>query len=265
MNYSDLFSGKPLIACVHLLPLPGSPGYSGTMNEIYDMALKEAAIYVKYGCSGLLIENFRDIPFYPDRIPPETIASLANVTHEIVKNFNVPVGVNALRNDAVAALSIATAAGAHFIRVNILTGAAVTDQGIIEGRAFETLRLRANLRSGVLIFADVAVKHSQPLAGRSIDLEAADIEERGMADAVIVTGDRTGSEASIRNLKLVKQNVSLPVLIGSGLNPDNIGKFYQDIDGMIVGSYFKTKGKVNNFVEEARVKLFTEKLSLMNP
>ncbi len=265
MNFSDLFSGKPLIACVHLLPLPGSPGYSGTMNDIYDMALKEAGIFVKYGCSGLLIENFRDIPFYPDRIPPETIASLANVTHEIVNNFTVPVGVNALRNDAVAALSIATAAGAHFIRVNIHTGAAVTDQGIIVGRAFDTLRLRANLRSGVLIFADVAVKHAQPLAARSIDLEAADIAERGMADAIIVTGDRTGTEAGILNLKLVKQNVSLPVLLGSGLTPDNIGKFYPVIDGMIVGSYFKKEGKANNFVEEERVKMFSDKLSLMRP
>lgn len=260
MNFYDLFSAKPIIACVHLMPLPGSPGYNGSVKDILDVALSEAGIFVKHGCHGLLVENFRDHPFYPDRIPPETTASLAVVTHEIVKNFNVPVGVNALRNDARAALSIATAAGAHFIRVNIHTGAAVTDQGIIEGKAFETLRLRANLHSKVLIFADVAVKHAQPLAARGLELEARDIAERGMADAIIVTGDRTGTEASIQNLKLVKQNVSLPVLLGSGLTPDNIGKFYPEIDGMIVGSYFKKEGKALNPVDEERVKIFTEKL-----
>jgi uncharacterized protein len=260
MKFNNLFKEKPLIACIHLMSLPGSPQYKGSMDDIVDTALKEAEIFSKYGCHGLLIENFRDYPFVPDNLAKETVASLAVVTREIVRNFNLPVGVNALRNDAYAAMAVATAAKAQFIRVNIHIGAAISDQGIIQGKAHETLRLRANLKSDVLIFADVAVKHAVPVASRSLDLEVKDIEERGLADAIIVTGDRTGGEADITNLNIVKQNTSLPVLIGSGLTAENMDKFYAGIDGMIVGSYFKKDGKADHFVEEEKVRLFILKL-----
>jgi predicted TIM-barrel enzyme len=120
MLFTELFkNGKPLIACVHLMPLPGSPRYSGSMREVYDTALSEIEIFMRYRIDGLIIENFRDKPFYPNRIPAETISALAALTREAVKTFNGPVGVNALRNDAQAAVAIATATEAHFIRVNI--------------------------------------------------------------------------------------------------------------------------------------------------
>jgi len=224
------------------------------------VALNEAGIFVRHGCNALLIENFRDNPFYPGSLPPETIASLAAVTREVAREYIIPVGVNALRNDACVALSVATAAGAKFIRVNIHTGAALTDQGIIEGKAHETLRLRSNLKSNVLIFADVAVKHASPIASRSIDLEVKDLAERGMADAIIVTGKRTGGEADFKELEIVTQNTSLPVLIGSGLTPENLYKYYPVMDGLIVGSYFKTDGNADKMVSEERVKKFTGKL-----
>ncbi len=110
------------------------------------------------------------------------------VTNEITKVFKRPIGINVLRNDAKAAMAIATACDIQFIRVNVHIGAAVTDQGIIEGKAFETLRLRKSLNSDVLIFADVAVKHASPLGNRSITEETKDLSERGMADAIIVSG-----------------------------------------------------------------------------
>ena len=169
MTFKDTFkTPKPIIACVHLMPLPGSPRYSGKIPEIYDTALSEVEIFKRYAIDGLIIENIRDIPFYPNKLPAETIAAMAAVTREIIKVVEIPVGVNALRNDAQSALAIATATEADFIRVNVHLDAVVSDQGIIEGAAHETLRLRANLKSDVLIFADVGVNHSAPLGNRGL-------------------------------------------------------------------------------------------------
>jgi membrane complex biogenesis BtpA family protein len=264
MAFSDLFtSPKPLIACIHLMPLPGSPCYAGSMREVYDTALAEAAIFAQYPIDGLIVENFRDVPFYPHTLPAETIAALTAVTREVVRVAQLPVGVNALRNDAQAAMAIATATEADFIRVNVHMGTVVSDQGIIEGASHVTLRLRAALHSHVLIFADAGVKHATPLADRGLATEARDLTERGLVDAIIVSGDYTGAPTSSEDIAIVRQHTTLPILIGSGATPDNLPHVYEQVDGLIVGSYFKQAGKAENLVEEARVKRFTDTLGAL--
>jgi len=261
MAFHDLFtSPKPLIACIHLLSLPGSPLYAGTMRQVYETALAEVDIFSRYPIDGLIVENFRDMPFYPHALPAETIAALASVTREIVQAAHVPVGVNALRNDARAALAIATATEADFMRVNVHMGVVVADQGMIQGTSHETLRLRAALRSRVLIFADAGVKHATPLADRGLATETRDLTERGLVDAIIVSGDYTGAATSLEDIKMVRQHTTLPILVGSGATPDNLPHMYAHVDGLIVGTYFKQAGKAENLVEEARVKKFTEAL-----
>jgi uncharacterized protein len=258
MGFFDLFQNKkPLIACVHLMPLPGSPLYAGSMREVYDTALAEIEIFKRYQVDALIIENFRDKPFYPSRVPAETISALAALTREAVKTSNIPVGVNVLRNDAQAAMAIATAGEAHFIRVNVHMNAVVSEQGIIEGRSHETLRLRAALRSNVLIFADVGVKHAAPLTDRGLAAETRDLDERGLVDAIIVSGERTGFETNPEDVDVARLNTDLPILIGSGATPDNLHKVFSKVDGLIVGSYFKEDGKGGNLVEEERVRKFT--------
>lgn len=255
MTFSNLFKNrKPLIACIHLLPLPGAPGYNGNITNIIDHALSETEIFINNKIDALIIENFRDYPFYPGQLPPETIASLASVSQEVIKNFHGPVGINALRNDAHTALAIAVATKAQFIRINVHTGAAVTDQGLIQGKAHDTLRLRKNLQAeDILIFADVAVKHASPLGKRNIELETRDLTERGLADAIIVSGNLTGASTDMEELIKVKQSTHLPVIVGSGTTPKNINDLYPVSDGFIVGSYFKTDGNASNFIEERRV------------
>ncbi len=265
MGFRDLFTtSKPLIACIHLLPLPGAPRYTGNMREVYDTALAEAAILTRYAVDGLIIENFRDVPFYPDTLPAETIAALAAVTREIVRAVDVPVGVNALRNDAQAAMAIATATAADFIRVNVHMDAVISDQGIIQGTSYATLRLRAALHSKVLIFADVGVKHATPLGSRGLADETRDVTERGLVDAIIVSGTSTGAETSADDVELVRQHTPLPILIGSGATPENLPKVYAKVDGLIVGSYFKQDGKADNLLEEARVQTFTEAMHALS-
>ncbi len=252
-TFQKLFSKRnPIIACIHLPALPGAPLYAGDMDAIYDAAITEAKIFSEHGVDALIVENFRDKPFYPNQVPAETIASLAAVGREIIKAVSIPVGVNVLRNDAHAAMAIATAIQAQFIRVNIHMNAVVSEQGIIQGKSHETLRLREHLKSNVLIFADVGVKHAAQLAPRGLATETKDLCERGLADAIIVSGELTGSATSVSDLETVKQHSTVPVLIGSGVTPGNLKSLHQ-ADGFIIGSYFKKNGNANNEIEIARV------------
>ena len=171
----------------------------------------------------------------------------------------LPLGVNVLRNDAEGALAVASATGASFIRVNVHTGAMVTDQGVIEGRAAETMRLRQRWAPGVQVFADVAVKHAQPLTPIDLVQTAKDTLYRGLADALIVTGQGTGQGASLDDVTLIKSNVpESRVFVGSGVHHDNVATVLEAADGVIVGTALKVDGLVQNPVDPARARSFIE-------
>jgi uncharacterized protein len=251
-------NSTPIIACVHLQALPGAPNYQGKIADVYQRALDEAALFKEEGVDGLIVENFNDAPFYPHSLPAETIAAMAAISREIVQETGLPIGINALRNDAQAAMAIAVASEAHFIRVNVHLGAVVADQGIIQGNAHETLRLRAYLKSRVLIAADVGVKHAAPLVERGLAAEAHELSERGQVDGLIVSGAFTGAATAITDLAEVKAHTHLPVWVGSGANPENLIDLWPLVNGLIVGSTFKTEGKVQNPVERKRVSAFMQ-------
>ena len=142
----------------------------------------------------MIIENFGDAPFFKEQVPAVTIAAMTACAVAIRAACpQLELGINVLRNDGAAALAIAAVVGAACVRVNVLSGARVTDQGLVEGRAAELLRLRQTLGCPqVELWADVAVKHSAPLAAREIGEETRDLVLRALADAVLVTGSGTG-------------------------------------------------------------------------
>jgi membrane complex biogenesis BtpA family protein len=178
---------------------------------------------------------------------------MTRVIAEVVRETKLPFGVNVLRNDASSALAIAVATGAAFIRVNVHTGAMVTDQGIIEGDAYATLRKRAALAPDVLIFADHLVKHATPLGTVDVIQSAKDLRHRGLADALIVSGAETGAPADAARLATLRAALEdTPILLGSGLSEDNAGAF-ADADGAVVGTSIKIDGHVDAAVDAARV------------
>ncbi len=252
---------KPVIGCVHLLPLPGAPRYDGSLQKIYDRALQEAALLEKHDVDGIIIGNSGDATVYPDNVPAETIAAITAVSREIVNAVSLPIGINVLRNDGPAAMAVATAIGAQFIRINVHMGAMVTDQGMVQGRSYETMRLKQNLKSDVAVLADVAVKHAAPVAPRDIELEVDDLVERGLVDAVITSGDRTGLAVNPETAKRIKTSLTLPLLIGSGLTPENMNTLVPLTDGFIVGSYFKVDGHADNPMDEHRLARFMTALN----
>lgn len=247
-------TAKPLIGMVHLLPLPGSVRCAGDFDAVLQRALDDARALVEGGADGVIVENFGDVPFHK-YVEPHTVAAMAIVVKEVIRAVNVPVGVNVLRNDAKAAMAIAATAGAQFIRVNVHTGAMVTDQGIIEGRAAETLRYRKSLGADVKVFADVFVKHAAPLGAQTLEQVAQDTIYRGLADALIVSGAGTGAATDLDDLRRVKAAVpNVPVFVGSGVNVDNIAEVLKLADGVIVGTSLKVDGKAENPVDVERVR-----------
>ena len=155
--------------------------------------LRDGETLVEAGVDGLMLENFHDTPFYPGRVPRETIAEMTALAVAVRSRFGVPLGINMLRNDGRAGLAVAAAAGAQFIRVNVLCGARLTDQGVVHGIAHDLLRDRVRLGAeSIKILADVDVKHSVPIAPRPLEEEIDDVVHRGKADALVVSGAATG-------------------------------------------------------------------------
>lgn len=254
---------RPVIGMIHLAPLPGAPRYAGSLAAIRDRALTDAAILVEGGVHALVIENFGDTPFYPQVVPPQTIASMTTIIAALRQAVPVPLGVNVLRNDGLAALAIAQATGAAFIRVNVLCGARVTDQGLVEGKAHEILRARAHWQAAVEILADVQVKHSAPLAVRSVGEEVHDLVDRAGAQGVIVTGQATGHSPEVMELQAVQRAADCPVLVGSGVTADSLSLYWPWADGYIVGSSLKQHGLASDVVDRERVTRFMDRWKML--
>ncbi len=251
---------KPAIGVIHLAPLPGSPRFArgaASVEAIVDAAVASARALAAAGFDGAIVENFGDAPFFPERVPPETVAALAIATAAVVRAVApLPVGVNCLRNDARAAIGIAAAAGARLIRVNVHVGAAVADQGLIVGRAHETLRARAALAPEVAIFADIDVKHARPLAGAAappLEIQAEEAVARGLADALVVTGFTTGRPPAFDALDAARRGArGAPVFAGSGVTPEIAAEIARHADGVIVGTALEREGRI----EPARAAAF---------
>ncbi len=248
-----------LVGVIHLPPLPESPRYAGDLRAVVDSAARDARALAEAGFDGIIVENFGDAPFVPDRVSPVTVAAMtASALAVRAAAPAVALGINVLRNDAEAALAIAVASHAQMIRVNVHTGARVTDQGLVEGRAHLTLRQRRALGAdGIALLCDVDVKHSAPLAGRPIGEEAADLAGRGLADAVLVTGSGTGRGVDRRDLAAVLAAVHVPVLVASGVTIDTLADV-RDAHGVIVGSCLRRSGRAGEPVDGEVARRFTE-------
>ena len=242
--------------------MPGDAVYSRTegFEGVWRRASFDAEALAGGGIDALIVENFGSAPFPKgtdgNRIPPHQVAAMAWITRELRTRYRLPIGVNCLRNDARGALGIAAASGLGFVRVNVHTGAYVTDQGVIEGEADSTLRYRRSLGTeNTAILADVLVKHATPLAPLTAADATRDTLDRGLADAVIVTGSATGATVDRALLEEVRAAAGeRPVLLGSGLTPDCAGALAPLADGAIVGSWVKEGGEVRAPVDRARVR-----------
>lgn len=259
----NFWSNRPLIGMVHLAALPGSPrdlgaGFGPTIRA----AIADAEALAAGGADAIMVENFFDAPFAKDSVPPHTIAAMTLAVKAVREAVDLPIGVNVLRNDARSALAIAHLCGAAFVRINVFVGAAVTDQGLIEGVARSAVLYRKELGADVALWADICVKHAAQLGDSDLATAAADAVHRGMADALIVSGTATGSVTDPEDARRVKSALpSTPLLVGSGMDAQTAEALLAHANGAIVGTSLKREGRVDAPVDVERVRALREAMN----
>jgi hypothetical protein len=251
---------KPIIGMIHVAALPGTPDYEGHREKILATALEESKIYLRAGVDGILIENMHDRPYLKRQVGPEIVAFLAVIGHELKHAVKIPCGVQILAGANQEALGVALAAGLDFIRVEGFVFSHVADEGLIEADAGPLLRYRKQIDAEeILIFTDIKKKHSAHTITKDVSLaDTACTAEFFHSDGIIVTGRMTGMPTQIKDLQEVKSATSLPILVGSGITQDNVEDYLPLVDGLIVGSHFKQKGKWFNQVDYDRVARFMD-------
>jgi uncharacterized protein len=236
-------AARPLIGVIHLPALPGYPGSPG-LAAVVAHALAELATYRVGGLDGVLVENEHD---QPHRVEAgrETIAVMTVVTRELVGAArSLPVGVEILLNDPEASLAVALAARADFIRTDYFADEmSRPEHGVMRIAPEAVLAYRAAIGAEqVLVLADVQVKYAEMLAPRTLAESARSARSAG-ADAIVVTGTRTGEPPSANELQAAKQGAAgCPVLVGSGLAPGNAAALLASADGAIVGTSLMQDG-----------------------
>ena len=253
-----------LIGVIHLPALVGAPGSYGqlpveTLHAAGMLAVKEAQVLEQAGFQGIILENFGDIPFYKDHVPPETIACLSVIAAAVREAVSIPIGLNFLRNDGSAALAVAAVTGCDWIRVNVLSGVTASDQGFLEGNAAHLLREKGRLQAPVAIFADVHVKHGKTLSSDDIALAVEEAGLRALADAVIVSGTTTGRLVDLEILKNASRRareLQIPLYLGSGVTRESLPQVRLLADGVIVSSTLRKGGKAGAPLDLKRTKEF---------
>lgn len=261
--FEKLFKGKkPVIGMVHLRAFPGSPANRMDFKEILEAALLDARALYEGGVDGIQIENQFDKPFLKQKqIGSETTAYLTAAGCAIRQQYpDIPLGINIHMNGGIQALSAAAACGADWIRVFNLANGYISNSGYIDAQGPELLRYRERIHAGkIMIFGDFQVKHGSHAitADRSLEEKAHDVEI-SMADAAIITGDATGRAPDVEGIDLVRENITIPLLIGSGLNVENAGELWKKVDGAIIGSGFKKGADLRAPVDRDLVRKFTD-------
>ncbi len=242
-----------LVGMVHLNPLPGSPGWAGSMEAVLDAAMRDAEALMLGGCDAILVENMGDVPYLKGRVAPETVAAATLAVASVV-DLGLPVGVQLLAGANREALGVAAAAGAHFIRVEGFAYAHVADEGWIDACAGELLRARSALGAQVAVWADVQKKHAAHAVTGDLSLGALACGAAFCgADALIVTGSSTGQPTDPGAVADAKA-AGLPVAVGSGVSDLDAGELSRVADALIVGSFLKVDGHWRSPVDVERVR-----------
>jgi hypothetical protein len=263
MNLKQTFgAAKPIIAMVHLPPLPSAPLYDakGGMKKIVESCARDIEALQGGGVDAIMFGNEGDRP-YLLKASPATLAAMAFAVGELKRLIKVPFGVNYLW-DPVATVALAVASGAAFAR-EIFTGVYDSDMGLWQPDAATALRLRADChRADLKLMFNINAEFASPVGNRSIAQRAKSAVFSSLADIVLVSGPMTGQPAETADLKLAKDALpDTPVFANTGVNIDNVADVLKIADGCVIGSHLKVGGNTWKNVDKARVKRFMDKVA----
>ena len=249
---------KFLAAMIAVLPLPGSPLYDGNDQRVIDQALSDLEHYKEAGVDSILLENDHDLPYIQPPLDERGVALMTKIAREARKRFDGPIGIQMLEAANITALEIAAEADLDYIRVEAFVFAHVGGSGVINGSAGKILRCRKELNvEHIQVFADVKKKHGSHSLTIDLDIKDEVMQaEFFLADGVIVTSQFTGINPDKSDLMKARSVTKLPVIIGSGMTPENIQDYMPLADGFIVGSCFRKDGKFLEILEPERLNKF---------
>jgi membrane complex biogenesis BtpA family protein len=254
-------SGRPIIAMVHLPPLPGSPLYdrSGGMQKIIDGAAQDLLALQENGVDAVMFGNEGDRP-YLLKATPVSLAAFSYAVGELKSTIKVPFGVNYLW-DPVATVALAVASGAGFAR-EIFTGVWDADMGLWVPDAATAVRLRADShRPDLKLLFNISAEFASPVGRRSIGARARSAVFSSLADVILVSGAITGQAVATAELREAKEAVGdTPVFANTGVTIDNVEEILKIGDGVVIGTHFKVDGNTWNPVDPARVARFMDKV-----
>lgn len=246
----DYFLEKPrLIGMVHCLPLPGTLGFKNNLEEVIYQAVEDAIKLEEAGFDAIMVENMGDAPFQTF-MEVEQIAALTTIATLIRQKVKVPLGIDCAFSDYKASLAIAKAVGASFVRIPVFTDTVIYANGIITPCARDAVMYRKKLQAeDILILADIQVKHTYML-NPQISLEASAHEaEAAGADVIVVTGASTGQAADATLIKSMRKVVKVPLIVGSGVNKQNVKEQLAHANGAVIGSSLKEGGVLSKPVD----------------
>lgn len=250
---------KKIIGMIHLKPLPTSPNNKYTVEEIIEYALQDLTTLEEAGIKYAIVENVFDTP-YSTEMNMELIVVYTHIFTVLRSKTKIHLGVNIHATSGVEEMLVASVCGAQFIRAESFIEFRHTSTGLLKPMSAGLMRTKAQLDSAVKIFADVNVKESRPVYEQNIEETIIEALAAG-ADAIIVTGLATGKPPLPSEIKNLKQlTPDKPLLIGSGVNEENISELMKYADGVIVGSSIKEDGIITYPVSLERTKQLLAKL-----
>ena len=260
----SLIRSRKIIGMIHLHALPGTPRYAGDINKIVEKAVEEAVVYRNSGIDMIALENMHDVPYLNREVGPEVVAAMTRAAIEVKRETQLPCGLQILAGANKAALAVALAAGLDFVRAEGFVFGHLSDEGWMNSDAGELMRYRKTIGAqNIPVFADIKKKHSAHAMSSDVSIEdTAKAAQFFMTDGVVITGPATGEAIDLEELKRVREAVDVPVLVGSGVTPENVLECLQLADALIVGSWFKRDGFWANEVDPERVRIFMKKVKV---
>ena len=258
----DIFGvKKPIIAMLHLLPLPGDPSYdeAGGIEKVLNRAMHDLEALQNGGVDGVLISNEFSLP-YQRSVDTQVVASMARIIGQMKDKIKIPYGVDVLW-DPYKVFDLAVAVDAKFVR-EVFTGAYASDLGLWEFNYGEIVRHRKAVGAmGVKALFNIVPEAAAYLAERDIVSIAKSTVFNCKPDGLCASGLTAGASTDSQTLRKVKDAVGENlVFANTGVRLENVEEQLSIADGAVIGTTFKRDGQFYNEVDEARVKKFMEKV-----
>ena len=247
-----------VIGAIHLPPLLGYSKFPGFQNALRNVLIDMRA-FERGGVDGLIFENNYDIP-HTTLAGPGTLISMALIGQVLRKATRLPLGVNVLWNDYEAALVLAKLLDLQFIRVPVFVDSVKTQHGIIRAMPKKVMQLRKSLEAEhIALFTDIQVKHAEMLSRRTL-VQSAQLAIQNGSDTIIVTGEWTGEAPKEAQLAALRAKISsFPLLVGSGLNNQNVSLLFRHANGGIISTSLKRGAQKK---AEVNVKSYAQRIDM---